>query len=124
MPGRVLSRITGHGAPCNERSGLPCLFDNVPDRGFNMKRIKMGLALCGVCAGGLLTPARADIRLPGLFSDHMVLQREIPIPVWGWAEPGAKVSVKLAGQGGQGRKTPVFCCCRRRRQVALGGGAH
>lgn len=63
-----------------------------------MKRFKTALLLCGVCVGSFLTPARADIRLVGLFSDHMVLQREIPIPVWGWAEPGAKVSVKLAGQ--------------------------
>ena len=38
---------------------------------------------------------RADVRLPKIFGDHMVLQREQPIPVWGWAEPGEKVSVRL-----------------------------
>ncbi|MEI8309776.1 MAG: sialate O-acetylesterase, partial [Verrucomicrobiota bacterium] len=30
----------------------------------------------------------------------MVLQRDRPIPVWGWTAPGAKVSVSLAGQSG------------------------
>ena len=41
------------------------------------------------------TSASADIRLPGFFTDHMVLQREIPIPLWGWADPGEKVSVTI-----------------------------
>ncbi|RMG39030.1 MAG: 9-O-acetylesterase [Planctomycetota bacterium] len=38
---------------------------------------------------------RADVRLPHVFSDHMVLQRDKPIPVWGWDDPGAKVVVQL-----------------------------
>jgi sialate O-acetylesterase len=33
--------------------------------------------------------------LPGIFSDHMVLQRDIPIHIWGWADPGERVSVRL-----------------------------
>lgn len=40
---------------------------------------------------------RAAPSLPHLFSDHMVLQRGAPIEVWGWAEPGEKISVSLAG---------------------------
>ena len=35
--------------------------------------------------------------LPHLFSDHMVLQREMPIRVWGTAEAGESISVTLAG---------------------------
>lgn len=42
-------------------------------------------------------PARADVRLPRIFSDHMVLQRDQEIPLWGWAEPGEEVSVEFAG---------------------------
>lgn len=45
-----------------------------------------------------LSVAQADVRLPKVFSDHMVLQRDIPVPVWGWADPGEKVTVKMAGQ--------------------------
>lgn len=41
--------------------------------------------------------AFAQLTCPQLFSDHMVLQREIDISVWGWSEPGEKISVALAG---------------------------
>ncbi len=40
----------------------------------------------------------AEIQLGSLFQDHMVLQRDMPIPVWGSAEPGTKVTVKFADQ--------------------------
>ncbi len=33
-----------------------------------------------------------------LFSDHMVLQNGMTVPVWGVADPGEKVTVKIAGQ--------------------------
>ena len=33
-----------------------------------------------------------------LFSDHLVLQRDAKVPVWGWAAPGTKVTVAFAGQ--------------------------
>ncbi|MEM9417425.1 MAG: sialate O-acetylesterase [Planctomycetota bacterium] len=36
--------------------------------------------------------------LPGIFSDHMVLQRDMPVPVWGKAEPGQTVVVALNGE--------------------------
>ncbi len=39
-----------------------------------------------------------DIRLPAVFGDHMVLQREAPVPVWGWADEGEVVTVSVAGQ--------------------------
>ena len=42
--------------------------------------------------------SRAEIRLPKLLSDHMVIQREIPIHIWGWSDPGEKVSVRFHGQ--------------------------
>ena len=40
----------------------------------------------------------AKVRLAGVFGDHMVLQRDQPIPVWGWAAPGEKVTTSLADQ--------------------------
>ncbi len=47
--------------------------------------------------------------MPEFFSDHMVLQRDMPVPIWGDATPGAQVTVEFAptrsaGQAGQ-RKT-------------------
>ena len=42
--------------------------------------------------------ARAEVRLPALFSDGAVLQCDQDLPVWGWGKPGEKVSVRFAGQ--------------------------
>jgi sialate O-acetylesterase len=59
------------------------------------------------CRGLLLTVlailfqthlARADIKLPALISDGMVLQQKAPLRIWGWASDGEKVTVTLRGQ--------------------------
>ena len=42
--------------------------------------------------------ASADVRLPRIFGDHMVLQRGIKLPVWGWAEAGEKITLTLKGK--------------------------
>jgi sialate O-acetylesterase len=42
--------------------------------------------------------ALADVRLPAIFADHMVIQRGAAVPVWGWADPGEAVTVVIAGQ--------------------------
>jgi sialate O-acetylesterase len=42
--------------------------------------------------------ASADVRLPALFGDHMVVQQAAPVRVWGWADAGEGVTVRLAGQ--------------------------
>ncbi len=55
------------------------------------------LAFATILTQGPL-PLRADIRLPKIFSPHMVLQRDIPVPVWGWAADGERVTVSIAGQ--------------------------
>ncbi|GAB3636440.1 sialate O-acetylesterase [Hymenobacter arcticus] len=47
----------------------------------------------------LLVPmAQATVRLPALVGSHMVLQRDRPVPVWGWAAPGEAVALTLAGK--------------------------
>jgi sialate O-acetylesterase len=40
----------------------------------------------------------ADLKLPAVFSDHMVLQRDKPIAVWGWADADEEIIVEFAGQ--------------------------
>ena len=42
--------------------------------------------------------ASADVKLNPIFDDHAVLQRDIPVLVYGTAEPGEKVTVAFAGQ--------------------------
>ena len=46
----------------------------------------------------LASAAHADVRLPAMISDHMVLQQEMPANVWGWAAPGEKIAVKFGGK--------------------------
>ena len=38
------------------------------------------------------------MKLAALFSDNMVLQRDRPVPIWGWSKPGDRVAVEFAGQ--------------------------
>ena len=42
--------------------------------------------------------AQGEVRLHALFTDGAVLQRELPLPIWGTASAGEKVTVSLAGQ--------------------------
>ena len=41
---------------------------------------------------------KAEITLPKLFADHMVLQRDAAVPIWGWASPGEEIAVSIADQ--------------------------
>ena len=57
-----------------------------------------------ICLLGLATEiTQAQIRLPAIFSDHMVLQRQKEIKIWGWAEPGQKIDVSLNGSNNSGQ---------------------
>jgi sialate O-acetylesterase len=51
--------------------------------------------LIAVLAGAL---AHADVRLPGLVGDNMVLQQGQALKIWGWADAGEKVTVSFNGQ--------------------------
>lgn len=55
-------------------------------------KIKFLIGLMAV-AGGL--SAYADVKCADIFSDHMVLQADMPIRIWGMADAGEKVSVKF-----------------------------
>ncbi len=63
-------------------------------RGNVMVRV-LGVLVVLFC---LVAIAAADVRLPGVFGDHMVLQRDVPAPVWGWADPAEEVTATVAGQ--------------------------
>ena len=60
-----------------------------------MKRSTMLLAALCALAG---VQVAADVRLPGILSDNMVLQRDTPLKIWGWADDGEEVTVTLNGQ--------------------------
>lgn len=66
-----------------------------------MNRIALFSAALAV---GLLIPdARAGLKLPSMIGNHMVLQRGIENPIWGWADPGADVTVAMSGQNLQAK---------------------
>ncbi|MFN0054337.1 MAG: sialate O-acetylesterase [Planctomycetales bacterium] len=39
--------------------------------------------------------AWANVKLPSIIGSNMVLQRDRPLPIWGWADPGEEVTVTL-----------------------------
>ena len=46
---------------------------------------------------------RAKTELPAIFGNHMVLQRDKPVPVWGWSEDGQEVRVSFGGKTATGK---------------------
>ena len=59
-----------------------------------MKTLVPGLSRCVVVISLLLGPAlHAELKLPAIISDHMVLQQKQSDPIWGWDAPGTKVTV-------------------------------
>jgi len=62
-----------------------------------MKRI-YALLLINLIAFYLV---RGNVKMPRIFSDNMVFQRGMRVPVWGWADPGESVRVEIGGHIGQ-----------------------
>ena len=40
----------------------------------------------------------AEVKLPSVISDHLVLQRDTVVPIWGWAQEGEEIIIEFAGQ--------------------------
>ncbi len=79
---------------------------------------------------GIFCSVIAAIQLASPFADHMVLQRDRKVPVWGRAEPGEKVVVSFAGQrletsaGADGRwrvDLAPMPACKQGRTLTAGG---
>ena len=56
------------------------------------------MAAAWVVLAAAATAAVADVKLPAVIGDHMVLQQGMKVPIWGWAEAGEKVTVKVGGR--------------------------
>ena len=59
------------------------------------------LAALVITSFALGSNAFADVQLPGIISDHMVLQRSVPVRIFGKAQPGEPVSVSFRGKTAQ-----------------------
>ena len=76
------------------RPRLPATAGERPRRRPFVAAAVAAMALVGVAAAG----PPAALELPAIFSDHMVLQRQRPVPVWGRTQPGRTVTVSFQGQ--------------------------
>ncbi|MGB6132708.1 MAG: sialate O-acetylesterase [Acidobacteriaceae bacterium] len=56
------------------------------------------IAFLLLCSLAIPATLHADVRLPHVLSDHAVLQRDRPIHIWGWATPGAHLTVRFHTQ--------------------------
>src|SRR5581483_3284218 len=58
-----------------------------------------------ILLGFALVPAGlfADVKLPAVISDHMVLQQDMPVRIWGKADAGESVSLQFQGQKVSGK---------------------
>ena len=60
--------------------------------------------LVGLLLASLLFPhaaLQADVKLSNIFSDHMILQRDRDLTIWGWADPGEKVTVTVGDRSSE-----------------------
>jgi len=58
-----------------------------------------------ICVPFLIAPtALAELGVPSIFSDHMVLQQGQEVPIWGWAHPREQVQVMLKGADGASQR--------------------
>jgi len=56
------------------------------------------LTLLVIASLALVPALRAELKMPGVITDHMVLQQAQADPIWGWDTPGTKITVTFAGQ--------------------------
>ena len=73
-----------------------------------MKRQRIVLITLLLAALATTATAAAPTKplLHPLFGNGAVLQRDVKVPVWGWAEPGEQVTVEFAGQKQAARAGP------------------
>ena len=64
---------------------------------FSRSIVKTSLILFITFLYVAVLPVSAEVKLPHVIGSNMVLQREMPVPIWGWADPDEQVTVKLAG---------------------------
>ncbi len=62
-----------------------------------MQHSTLPLILLSLLAGSV-RQTTAEVRLAGIFADHMILQREHPVQIWGWANKDRIVRVRFADQ--------------------------
>ena len=72
------------------------------DQEYLHRQLTMMKNMFGIVGAGVIlaisATAAQPVELPSIFSAHMVIQRDVKVPVWGWAPAGKKITVEFAGQ--------------------------
>jgi sialate O-acetylesterase len=63
-----------------------------------VSKLRLVAAGCAITVLFGIKVARAEVRLPNALSSHAVLQRDQPIHIWGWADPGETVTIHFHDQ--------------------------
>jgi sialate O-acetylesterase len=63
-----------------------------------MQKNRLCLSVLVIFAALVCNVLEAGVKLPAVIGDNMVLQRDQPLPIWGWADKGEEVTVAIAGQ--------------------------
>jgi sialate O-acetylesterase len=61
-----------------------------------MRKVTMATLVLVAVAAWQTPRAEAEVKLHGLFTDNMVLQRDMKVPIWGTADPGEQITVSLS----------------------------
>ena len=77
------------------------------------------VTLCFATTNAATTTTNVELRLPEIFDNNMVLQRDMPVPIWGWADPGEEIAVTLETPVMLARTTPVIADDNGRWKVSL-----
>lgn len=64
--------------------------------------IAVALWTAALMTNGSVRTASGELFMPSIFGDAMIVQRDKPIHVWGWTEPGTDVEITLADQTARG----------------------
>ena len=100
------------GLACHQAGSTECLRVGPLDRSKTEDTMtalplprRLVCTLVGLLASAAAAHAAAanPLRLAPIFTDHMVIQQEMPIVVWGWAQPGQEVGVEFNGRSAKAR---------------------
>ena len=63
-----------------------------------IRSVRICLLVGVLCSAGLFAQTESQIKLPAILSDHMVMQADTTVPVWGLASPHATITASFAGK--------------------------
>ena len=70
----------------------------VTDRRYKNHLMRLKPIAAALLLAALIPCSHAEVKLASPFTDHMVLQRDAKVPIWGTADAGETVTVEFVGQ--------------------------